>query len=247
MSHIFDSLGSSKTNIGNKVKNKTSFTSTKSTSGSPFFLKKNVGDLSSIRILRTPTNYDNNTLRSSSCLPSPRLLSRYRCSIMPTVHIWFSPFFFSFFPVSNPFKSLWLGIGIEFSTLSSFNRFYLLLKNEELNNKLDVEIRILDGILKLLNAITSRDPNQSTTSDAYNPNVNDAISAAHLSQLLNTCKCLFVSHRKIAIYLNDLHKRPVSYDQRNHNVNTDKVCLSNIRVPLSWKYNEFLKATKNSG
>jgi hypothetical protein len=108
---------------------------------------------------------------------------------------------------------------------------------------LDVEIRILDGILKLLNAITSRDASQSVSNDTI---ASDASMVAYLSQLLNTCKCLFVSHRKIAIYLNDLHKRPLTRADGSR-VEDNRVCLSNIRVPLSWKYNDYLKATKNSG
>lgn len=138
-----------------------------------------------------------------------------------------------------------------------------------MNNKIDLEIRILDGILKLLNAIcsstanlvsnsaqnlntsansasslvsasalinsldvdkyedsskcsvlgaaiaaavisskTSGDSNQ-TTSQSLSTNNGAAFDTNspeynHVIQILTACKCLFVSHRKIAIYLQNL-------------------------------------------
>lgn len=164
-------------------------------------------------------------------------------------------------------------------------------QNEELNNKIDLEIRILDGILKLLNAICSSsslapaninssaqssfaqnsnahslqnsiasmlisnldikpgdDANKCSTvgaeiaaaimtnrlysdntikintSQSSNSSLSNNSSTATLSstsnshfdstdpifQILSACKCLYVSHRKIAIYLQnlqDLEKR----------------------------------------
>lgn len=127
-------------------------------------------------------------------------------------------------------------------------------------------------------------------------------------QILNACKCLFVSHRKIAIYLQSLNaekkKKTASLvgssvasvgqtgvlnestntiNNNNNNSNNEsmmsgnsltlsktigmedetstlqlldsscssvktcKLTLSDIRIPLSWKYSEHLKAAKNSG
>jgi hypothetical protein len=221
----------------------------------------------------------------------------------------------------------------------------LYFQNEELNNKIDLEIRILDGILKLLNAIclspvtnstlhssvnhTSINPlnsisNSSTSLSSvlinnfepakYNEikctELGAAIAAAIISnktnesisnssttvtttttdtdtdstqqttmsaennqifQILNACKCLFVSHRKIAIYLENLNEIERAHDEENteneENVNVDdlnnqveenhdgsiensgetcKLILSDLRVPLSWKWNEFKLASKNS-
>jgi hypothetical protein len=224
-----------------------------------------------------------------------------------------------------------------------------------LNNKIDLEIRILDGILKLLNAICSTPvtttlanlnavqlsssyqatpaaSNSSASSssqtassilinnfdlDKHNDTIKcsalgaaiaaavmsknsselssastqqqnagnqAAISAAqsfdsssteynHVFQILTACKCLFVSHRKIAIYLqnlqeieakskkdlleeNDENKALASnvdvYQLKHLNKNaisidTCKLMLSDIRIPLSWKWNEYLRASKNSG
>jgi hypothetical protein len=132
-----------------------------------------------------------------------------------------------------------------------------------LNNKLDVEIRILDGILKLLNAITTQDNHHHHSqynlhhhgsNSQTSPNQSNDLTSIHLSQLLNTCKCLFVSHRKIAIYMNDLQKMqqrtqqsPNTTNEFDLNKNLSKIYLSNLRIPLSWKWNDFVKATKNSG
>lgn len=214
-----------------------------------------------------------------------------------------------------------------------------------------MEIRILDGILKLLNAICST-PNlqissssQSALNSQSNLNsssssstnvsasalisnldavkfddlnkcstVGAAIAAAvianknssdssqnmsenaafdtnsneynHVIQILTACKCLFVSHRKIAIYLQNLHelekkaskhsndtllgdnhndtsilsalniststvKSSSSSSSSNNNrslmTESAKLTLSEIRIPLSWKWTDYLKASKNSG
>lgn len=117
----------------------------------------------------------------------------------------------------------------------------------------------------------------------------------HVMQILNACKCLFVSHRKIAIYLQSLNAEKkkksataatpgslsqsgvgvlnestntivnndsinstlsakiISMDDTSNslessiNTKTCKLTLSDIRIPLSWKYSEHLKAAKNSG
>lgn len=144
----------------------------------------------------------------------------------------------------------------------------------------------------------------------------------HVMQILNACKCLFVSHRKIAIYLQSLNAEKkkktaavVAASSSNGNVlnettntinnndnmsntnntattpttgtlckmlsslgenndeascclledecgkittttsiadgfsvvNCCKLVLSDIRIPLSWKYSDHLKASKNSG
>ena len=139
-----------------------------------------------------------------------------------------------------------------------------------MNNKIDLEIRILDGILKLLNAICSANPqapnqpslntvnnlNSLSSSNASNITFSNAslmitnldvgttddvnkcaqigaeIAAAlmsnkmpseqqsqqintnnineaefnHIFQILSACKCLYVSHRKISIYLHNLQE-----------------------------------------
>jgi len=129
-----------------------------------------------------------------------------------------------------------------------------------------------------------------------------SIEYNHIFQILNACKCLFVSHRKIAIYLQNLQaiKEKASHNGLNssydlptgHNgkaeslnstmstengsmtsascsssfdalvvssklmscnsvegisIDTCKLMLSDIRIPLSWKYTDHLKATKSSG
>jgi hypothetical protein len=111
-----------------------------------------------------------------------------------------------------------------------------------LNNKIDLEIRILDGILKLLNAISTA-PLNSNTSDLNNVAVDTQTNQfdSHVIQILTACKCLFVSHRKIAIYLNNSDKSSINADQNG------KLYLSNIRIPLSWKWTDYIKASKNSG
>ena len=111
-----------------------------------------------------------------------------------------------------------------------------------MNNKIDLEIRILDGILKLLNAISNAPLNSSNeviNSSASNTNQFDA----HVIQILTACKCLFVSHRKIAIYLNNSEPSTTTID----NNQMGKLYLSNIRIPLSWKWADYIKASKNSG
>lgn len=103
----------------------------------------------------------------------------------------------------------------------------------------------------------------------------------HVMQILNACKCLFVSHRKIAIYLQSLNAEKTKDKQSQQQqqsvpsgvlnestnlvgneaclkqsdemtdtdttVKTCKLTLSDIRIPLSWKYSDHLKAAKNSG
>lgn len=203
-----------------------------------------------------------------------------------------------------------------------------------MNNKIDLEIRILDGILKLLNAICvsypsmpanllsnssssfckpGSDKNTSTQSTPSNSSIdllkfndksrcfNDgaAIAAsmisnkdysdsliqcngsnsscsnnsslfcnsptlcAHTFQILTVCKCLFVSHRKIAIYLNNLNETRENRNKRNDRISfihskniinlksidleTCKLMLGNLRIPLTWKWSDHLKASKNYG
>lgn len=210
-----------------------------------------------------------------------------------------------------------------------------------MNNKIDLEIRILDGILKLLNAICSNttlisnsslsnlssnsvvgnlpvtnvsasslinsldvttldDANKCSTIGAKiaaaltsnkglsEPNQIQSDNPAfdinspeynHVIQILTACKCLFVSHRKIAIFLNnlqELEKKSTNlsfeYDfEKKHDLfsaldvststvknstllhdktfefDSCKLVLSEIRIPLSWKWSDYLKASKNSG
>ena len=112
-----------------------------------------------------------------------------------------------------------------------------------MNNKIDLEIRILDGILKLLNAISNApvpsisNVHLNTSAASVGANQFDA----HVVQILTACKCLFVSHRKIAIYLNNNNNSICSSVGPNC-----KLYLSNIRVPLSWKWSDYVKASKNS-
>ena len=269
-----------------------------------------------------------------------------------------------------------------------------------MNNKIDLEIRILDGILKLLNAICSsnslvssnptqasgsgsaqigsstqsssaaaaasvatvlinsldvssiddvnkctalgaeiaaaimsnRYPSESNASNytAYTSSSASTTSSSTISavssttlpsainsqfdsgdsifQILRACKCLYVSHRKIAIYLQNLQElekknlggktnkkilsQLINDDERNesdevreanfkkiiHNASkpkaplanlnlnnevlirkdkidsdvitlatTTKIMLKDLRIPLVWKWNDYLKAIKNSG
>lgn len=130
-----------------------------------------------------------------------------------------------------------------------------------MNNKVDLEIRILDGILKLLNAIstapvstnTSILPASNVASNATTTNTLDG----HIVQILTACKCLFVSHRKIAIYLNDVNNLHLNKSASSSpelliksgksDSHQNKLYLSNIRIPLSWKWNDYVKASKNAG
>lgn len=141
-----------------------------------------------------------------------------------------------------------------------------------------MEIRILDGILKLLNAISLNTISQPSIQHNYSSkNFNENNHAAHSNldphfiQILTACKCLFVSHRKIAIYLGNGAANCTNQRQRvtqiidDSNADTsscstassstclstyeagEKLYLSNIRIPLSWKWSDYLKASKNSG
>ena len=264
-----------------------------------------------------------------------------------------------------------------------------------MNNKIDLEIRILDGILKLLNAIcssnslVSSNPTQASgngstqigsstqsssaataasvatvlinnldvssiddvnkctslgaeiaaaimsnrypsdapyTNSAASTSSSSSISAVSsttlpstinsqfdssdsIFQILRACKCLYVSHRKIAIYLQNLQElekknmgksnkkilsQLINDEERNesdvvreanfkkiiHNASkpkaplanlnlnnenlmrkdkidsntemitlasTTKIMLKDLRIPLVWKWNDYLKAIKNSG
>lgn len=199
-----------------------------------------------------------------------------------------------------------------------------------------MEIRILDGILKLLNAICSNTTliSNLSTGSALNNGTIATVSASslisnldvaslddegkcssigakiaaaltcskglndsnqiqsdnpafdinspeynHVIQILTACKCLFVSHRKIAIFLNnlqELEKKSANYSfefeldkkhdlfsaldvststiknstllhEKNFEFDSCKLVLSEIRIPLSWKWADYLKASKNSG
>jgi hypothetical protein len=114
--------------------------------------------------------------------------------------------------------------------------FFFPLKDDELNNKIDLEIRILDGILKLLNAISIKQQHQ--TSSTHQNDQNSIQIDSNLVQILNACKCLFVSHRKLAIYMNS----PLFNQYEQH----QKLYLDNIRIPLAWKWTDYMRAQKNS-
>jgi hypothetical protein len=211
-----------------------------------------------------------------------------------------------------------------------------------LNNKIDLEIRILDGILKLLTAIckstiidssssnstvnslhllnyqqqyyndsTTSPPTatsitstatslisklnnlkdftqctaagveianaiiNTTTSNSNNINSNNTNSTETLIndynqivRLLNAYKCLFVSHRKLTIYFKNLYEIEnektkivemnksidTIYDNKENSSDNDitsfktaKLAFSDLRIPLSWKWNDYIKASKNSG
>lgn len=137
-------------------------------------------------------------------------------------------------------------------------------------------------------SFSSSSSSSSSSSNKINP-LFDSNSPEynHVMQILNACKCLFVSHRKIAIYLqhlNEMEKKSRGQQQQqqqhqqggvlnentsilNENVNanmnlinnqplvktenlmtkTCKLTLSEIRIPLSWKWADHLKASKNAG
>lgn len=133
---------------------------------------------------------------------------------------------------------------------------------------------------------TSTNSSISTVSNAMAFESNSAESN-HIFQILTACKCLFVSHRKIAIYLENLNEienlnkkmslndsnedeenneninipdekdlsanqnemsiKSLSYNESSLMSDSCKLMLSDLRVPLSWKWNDYLKASKNSG
>lgn len=143
--------------------------------------------------------------------------------------------------------------------------------------------------LSASHGLNSLSPESGTLSSSHSSELN------HFYQVLSTCKCLFVSHRKIAIYLQNLQKSDNS-NQREAETNSNendhdadkasltpstssssssnlssnhtdeapnsaalqsdrldgvklessKLMLSDIRIPLSWRWNEHVKATKNS-
>lgn len=125
------------------------------------------------------------------------------------------------------------------------------------------------------NLIQSDNPAFDINSPEYN----------HVVQILTACKCLFVSHRKIAIFLNNLQELEKKSAKNSESINFSyefeldkkhdlfsaldvststaknstllhdktfefdscKLVLSEIRIPLSWKWADYLKASKNSG
>lgn len=135
--------------------------------------------------------------------------------------------------------------------------------------------------INTLGTASSNTTNSKTTNSLFDCN---SPEYNHVMQILNACKCLFVSHRKIAIYLqnlNDIEKNSAcssptktktkengsvlnestnmltdstniqtaggSYENGKISINTCKLTLSDIRIPLSWKWQDHLKASKNSG
>lgn len=302
--------------------------------------------------------------RQNIYLPSPNL-NRRRYSVLSTV------LFFNFL-----LKLLFFKI---------FYCFFSSSKNDEISNKIELEIRILDGILKLLNAICNNNGGGSNNLSALNGSgqisqnqpqsfvsgilptnssnhssnaisniLNNALSSAandqnkfmaaglaiaaaimsnvksadssssasssyalvvngsnsgaancsscsnsntlnaksslmslqsdlnshssfennQIYQILSACKCLFVSHRKISIYmhLKQLDEegggRVADDDEEEDNLSeldecqmnesvardessirldpTIKLMLSDIRIPLSWKWSDHQRALKSS-
>lgn len=102
-----------------------------------------------------------------------------------------------------------------------------------------MEIRILDGILKLLNAISLKQQHQANSTNLNEQNLIQIDS--NLVQILTACKCLFVSHRKLAIYMNS--PLAIQFHERNQQ---QKLYLDNIRIPLAWKWTDYMRAQKNS-
>jgi trimeric autotransporter adhesin len=83
---------------------------------------------------------------------------------------------------------------IRYSQIFTYFLFFLflILKNEELNNKIDLEIRILDGILKLLNAICNN--SSGVTSYQALANLNTLSSASSTLSLSHSSNNLQLSN-----------------------------------------------------
>ncbi|XP_059611516.1 rhotekin-like isoform X1 [Phlebotomus argentipes] len=115
-------------------------------------------------------------------------------------------------------------------------RRYGSRKELDLEQKIDLEIKMREGSAKLLAACNN--PKTSSKGSAYAGN---SASNANSTQILEAAKNLLTSNERMTAYMAELQRRKRDRDTTQRSKPTGKVSLSEIRMPLMWRDTDHFK------
>lgn len=114
--------------------------------------------------------------------------------------------------------------------------FFLNFQELDLEQKIDLEIKMREGSAKLLAACNN--PKTSAKGAGYAGN---SASNANNTQILEAAKNLLTSNERMTAYMAELQRRKRDRDTTQRAKPTGKVSLSEIRMPLMWRDTDHFK------
>ena len=111
-----------------------------------------------------------------------------------------------------------------------------MLQELDLEQKIDLEIKMREGSAKLLAACNN--PKNSSKSISFSSNS----TSPHNTQMLEAAKNLLTSNERMTAYMAELQRRKRDRDTiKKTTLPTGKVSLSEIRMPLMWRDTDHFK------
>lgn len=112
----------------------------------------------------------------------------------------------------------------------------------DLEQKIDLEIKMREGSAKLLAACNNNNTRNSTKTLSFSSGLNSQSASAYNTQILEAAKNLLTSNERMTAYMSELQRR--KRDKEGTQLRSKpagKISLSEIRMPLMWRDSDHFK------